>query len=123
MKITLSSVDDTPQERKDLILRLDKAFQDVHLVGRKYLWENRYFPIKSLEHYILNQPVPAGDITQIMVFYDSEDMCLYISGSNIQSCYIQLCTEEFVKDYVYLYGGRLTPDQIKKYIIPIRITK
>lgn len=118
-EIYLTKPDTPEKERADLIEKLDTIFQNEQIVMSKHSWENSYFPIKSIKHFITNSPTYKGESKQYIVWFNSFDNCL--AFRNLATCrhfYIRLANKKFIEDFPYIYEGKLkNPDE---YIIPIK---
>lgn len=118
-EIYLTKSNSSEKERVDLIEKLDTIFQNEQLVMSKHCWENHYFPIKSIKHFIANSPTYRGELKYYIVWFDSFNNCL--AFKNLVTCrhfYIRLANKKFIEHFPFIYEGRLeNPDE---YIIPIK---
>lgn len=106
-------------ERAKFIEKLDEIFKDVQLVMSIHSWSEQYYPIKSIKHFIENSPTYKGESKDLIVWFCPYDSCLAIKNTRTCKCfYIRLATEEYLKDFPYIYEGRLY--EKNDYIIPIK---
>lgn len=118
-EIYLTKPNTSEKERADLIEKLDTIFQNEQMVMSKHSWENYYFPIKSIKHFIANSPTYKGEIQNYTVLFDSIDECLTFKNLiNCRHFHIRLASKKFVEDFPYIYEGKL--EKSDKYIIPIK---
>lgn len=118
-EIYLTSTTTPESDRAKFIERLDEIFKDVQLVMSIHSWSYQYYPIKSIKHFIENSPTYKGESKNLIVWFYPFDSCLAIK--NIRSCkcfYIRLATKEYLKDFPYIYEGKLS--EKNDYIIPIK---
>jgi hypothetical protein len=110
----------TPEsERAKFIEKLDEVFKDVQLVMSIHSWDNQYCPIKSIKHFIENSPTYKAESKDLIVWYYPYDSCLAVK--NVKTCicfYVRLATKEYLKDFPYIYEGKLS--EKNDYIIPIK---
>lgn len=118
-EIYLTKPNTSEKERADLIEKLDIIFQNEQMVMSKHSWENYYFPIKSIKHFIANSPTYKGEIQNYIVLFDSINECLTFRNLiNCRHIHIRLANKKFVEDFPYIYEGKL--EKSDKYIIPIK---
>jgi len=118
-EIYLTKPDTSEKERTNLIEKLDTIFQNEQIVMSKHNWENNYFPIKSIKHFIANSPTYKGEPKQYIVWFDSYNKCLAFKNLvTYRYFYIRLANKKFIEDFPYIYEGKL--DNPDKYIIPIK---
>lgn len=118
-EIYLTTSNTSEKERADLIEKLDTIFQNEQLVMSKHSWENHYFPIKSIKHFIANSPTYKGEIQNYIVWFNSADECLTFRNLiNCKQFHIRLANKKFIEDFPYIYEGELKNSD--KYIIPIK---
>jgi hypothetical protein len=106
-------------ERAKFIEKLDEIFKDVHLVISIHSWSDQYYPIKSIKHFIENSPTYKAESKDLFVWFCPYDSCLAIK--NVRTCrcfYVRLATKEYLKDFPYIYEGKLS--EKNDYIIPIK---
>lgn len=118
-EIYLTKPNTSKKEKADLIEKLDTIFQDEQIVMSKHSWENTYFPIKSIKHFLANSPTYKGDPECYIVWFDTRDNCL--TFKNITNCRyfcIRLANKKFIEDFPYIYEGKL--ENSDEYIIPIK---
>ena len=118
-EIYLTKLNTPEQERAVFIEKLDEIFKDEQLVMSIHSWSNQYFPIKSIKHFIENSPTYKAESKDLIVYFYPCDSCLTIK--NVRTCrhfYIRLATKEYLKDFPYIYEGKL--NEKNDYIIPIK---
>lgn len=107
-------------ERAEFIEKLDEIFKDEQLVMSIHSWSDQYFPIKSIKHFIENSPTYKAESEELIVWFYPYDSCLTIKNTKTCKCfYIRLATKEYLKDFPYIYEGRLDKNN-NDYIIPIK---
>lgn len=119
IEIYLTKTSTPEPERTKLIEKLDEVFKDTQLVMSIHSWANQYYPIKSIKHFIENSPTYKAESKDLIVWFCPYDSCLAIK--NVKTCrcfYIRLATKEYLKDFPYIYEGKL--DNTNDYIIPIK---
>jgi hypothetical protein len=118
-EIYLTKLDTPEQERANFIEKLDEIFKDVQLVVSIHSWDNQYYPIKSIKHFIENSPTYKAESKNLIVWFSPYDSCLVIKNVKTCRCFcIRLATKEYLKDFPYIYEGKL--DNKNDYIIPIK---
>lgn len=118
-EIYLTKLSTPEPERVKFIEKLDEIFKDVQLVMSIHSWGNQYYPIKSIKHFIENSPSYKSESKDLIVWYYPYDSCLVVK--NVKTCkcfYVRLATKEYLKDFPYIYEGRL--HEKNDYIIPIK---
>jgi hypothetical protein len=107
------------QERAAFIGKLDEIFKDVPLVMSTSNWSDKYFPIKSIKHFIENSPTYRAESKDLIVLFQPDDFCLAIRNVKTGRCFhIRLATKEYLTDFPYIYEGKLS--EKNDYIIPIK---
>lgn len=118
-EIYLTKISTPEPERVKFIEKLDEIFKDVQLVISTHSWSDQYYPIKNIKHFIENSPTYKAESKDLIVWFYSYDSCLAIK--NIRTCrcfYVRLATKEYLKDFPYIYEGKLS--EKNDYIIPIK---
>lgn len=118
-EIYLTKPSTSEPERTKFIEKLDEIFKGVQLVMSQHSWSNQYYPIKSIKHFIENSPTYKAESKDLIVYFYPYDSCLAVK--NIKTCrcfYVRLATEEYLKDFPYIYEGKLC--EKNDYIIPIK---
>lgn len=118
-EIYLTKINTPEPERVELIEKLDDIFKDEQLVISIRTWSDQYFPIKSIKHFIENSPTYKAESKDLIVWFYPYDSCLAIK--NVRTCrcfYVRLATKEYLKDFPYIYEGKLS--EKNDYIIPIK---
>lgn len=118
-EIYLTKLNTPEQDRAALIEKLDKIFESEQLVMFKHSWENNYFPMKSLKHFIENSPSYKSDLKDLIVWFCPDDECLCFK--NVRTCrhfYVRLANKKYVEDFPYIYEGKV--EGKNDYIIPIK---
>lgn len=118
-EIYLTKISTPEPERAKFIENLDEVFKDVQLVISTHSWSDQYYPIKNIKHFIENSPTYKAESKDLIVWFYPYDSCLAIK--NVITCrcfYIRLATKEYLKDFPYIYEGKLS--EKNDYIIPIK---
>ncbi len=118
-EISLTKISTPEPERAKFIEKLDEIFKDVQLVMSTHSLDNQYYPIKSIKHFIENSPTYRAESKDLIVWFSPDGSCLAIK--NVRTCrcfYLRLATKEYLKDFPYIYEGKL--NEKNNYIIPIK---
>lgn len=118
-EVYLTKISTPEPERAKFIEKLDEVFKDVQLVMSIHSWENQYYPIKSIKHFIENSPTYKAESKDLIVWFYPFNSCLTIK--NVRTCrhfHLRLATKEYLKDFPYVYEGKLSKKN--DYIIPIK---
>jgi hypothetical protein len=118
-EIYLTKLNTPESERAKLIETLDEIFKDVQLVVSAYSWSDQYYPIKNIKHFIENSPTYKAESKDLIVWFNTYESCLTIKNTKTCRCfYVRLATKEYLKDFPYIYEGKLS--EKNDYIIPIK---
>lgn len=117
-EIYLTKISTPEPERVKLIEKLDEVFKDEQLVMSIHSWADQYYPIKSIKHFIENSPTYKAESKDLIVWFNPYDYCLTIKNTrNCRHFHLRLATKEYLKDFPYIYEGKLS--EKNDYIIPI----
>ena len=120
-EIYLTKLETPTKDRASLIIQLDEIFKDEQLVMSTAGWDTRYYPIKSIQHFIENSPSYKSNIEDLIVFFIPRNECLCIKNTRTAKFfYIRLARKEYLQHFPYIYEGKLNNPET--YIIPIKFT-
>jgi hypothetical protein len=120
-EIYLTKLETPAKDRASLIIQLDEIFKDEQLVMSPASWDTRYYPIKSIQHFIENSPSYQSNIEDLIVFFIPRNECLCIKNTRTAKLfYIRLARKEYLQHFPYIYEGKLNNPET--YIIPIKFT-